>query len=159
MIDKTPDTATVSAGKRLLEHWRNSGDVTLKGSATPGQIAFFEDSNKIQLPQDFREYLRLMDGFDQDKNYQDARGFNFWPLTKLAPVARYDGHRYSFANDDSYFLFCDYLDFSWAYAVCLRPGKNDVVLVGTGNGVPKQVADSFTEFVDEYIRDDEALYP
>ena len=59
-------------------------------------------------------------------------------------------------SPDEYFVFADYLQWSWAYAVRLRSEDSSVILVGAEGDV---VAASFSEFVRLYIEDAEALYP
>jgi hypothetical protein len=161
MIEKTRDLADAALKSRLLDYWRDpdQGPPGKRQTATPESIDEFESRHGIRFPLDLRSFLEEVGGFDQGKDYQDARGFNFWPLSKISRVSDYNGHRFKFSGDRSYFLFCDYLDFSWAYAIRLGEGKNDVVAVGTSDGKPKQVARSFTEFVIDYLRDDAALYP
>jgi hypothetical protein len=59
---------------------------------------------------------------------------------------------------DHYFLFADYLQWSWAYAI--RLGSNathDVILVGTRK--PQKAAATFSEFLELYFRDSQDLYP
>jgi hypothetical protein len=158
MSDKTSEVVELNAGRRLLDYWMNAGDISLRPGATRSSIGSFERSNHVLLPRDLREYFECADGFDQETNYHDERGFNFWPLNKLTPVSRFERGHFHFEGDSGYFLFCDYLDFSWGYAISLNGGRNEVVLVGTNDGKPRHVADSFSEFVDAYFSDDDHLY-
>jgi hypothetical protein len=158
MIERTDKAVDFSAGSRLLETWQRSHEATLRAPATPKDIVSFEERHHVKLPPDLRGYFACTDGFDQKKDYQDARGFNFWPLKKLRRVSEFEDGRFGFPGDSWYFLFCDYLDFSWGYAISLKPGKNDIILVGTRDGRPRHVANSFEEFVDAYLRDDDKLY-
>lgn len=121
------------------------------------QIIAFEQAYKVAVPADFATYLACFDGFDQDEGYQDEAGFNFWPLSGICPLAEYEAGKYRFPGDEKYFLFCDYLDFSWAYAVSFEHAG--IVMVGTANGEPMPVADSYAEFLSMYLRDDAGLYP
>lgn len=148
----------LSLGMRLEEHWRESQAPTLCAPAAPEEVIRFERLHGHTLPSEFRGYLQCVNGFDQAANYQDERGFNFWPLASLSSVSEYEGGKYHFSNDDDYFIFCDYLDFCWAYAISLDPSTSKVVMVGTKDGEPKTVADSFAEFVELYLKDDERLY-
>jgi hypothetical protein len=64
------------------------------------------------------------------------------------------------AEKDSYFVFADYLQWCWAYAIRLssNPSEpNPVIHVGTIR--PKIVAPSFGGFVNSYIHDAKSLYP
>jgi hypothetical protein len=158
MNERTDKAVDFSVGSRLLEHWQRSNEATLRAPATSKDISLFEERHQVKLPPDLRGYFECADGFDQQKGYQDERGFNFWPMYKLRRVCDFEGGRFRFAGDGWYFLFCDYLDFSWGYAISLRRGKNDIVLVGARDGRSRHVANSFDEFVDAYLRDDDKLY-
>jgi hypothetical protein len=59
-------------------------------------------------------------------------------------------------DPQAHFVFADYLQWSWAYAIRLGTSGNPVIFVGAEGGV---VANSFTEFVALYVQDAEALYP
>ena len=148
----------MTAARRLEQHWRESGAADLSGPATMEDVNRFEQAYGLSLPLDFRNYVQCVDGFRQQDSYQDERGFNFWPLSKISRVDRFEEGKFHFLNDDAYFVFCDYLDFCWAYAISLGSSENRVVLVGTKDGQPKFVANSFTEFADLYLNDEPSIY-
>ena len=57
------------------------------------------------------------------------------------------------------FVFADYLNWSWAYAIRLVSDVdscNRVVIVGKNS--PERVAETFEGFVDLYLADAEGLY-
>jgi len=58
------------------------------------------------------------------------------------------------------FVFLDYMDWSWGYAVdmCVG-GAAPVYLVGTACGTAQLVAHTFNEFLELYVCDDARLYP
>ncbi len=62
----------------------------------------------------------------------------------------------SIQSPEEYFVFADYFQWSWAYAIRLGSEDSSVILVGAEGDV---VAASFSEFVRLYIEDAEALYP
>lgn len=153
------DEIDTSVGARLHQFWLREGAAVLLPPAAEQEIISFEKNNKINIPLDFRSYLRCVNGFDQYCGHQDARGFNFWPLQDIASLAGYDGGRYKFPGSSSkYFLFCDHLDFSWGYALSIDGSDHQVILVGTRDGRPKVVANSFTTFVDAYLNDAPVIY-
>lgn len=155
MMESTNPLQAHTFVQHLLQHWR--GSATVRGAASADEIEAFEQTYQVKLPDDFRTYLECADGFDQEACYQDQAGFNFWPLSSVRPVAEYDGGKYGFPEDRRYFLFCDYLDFCWGYAVSFKDSK--VVMVGTAVGRPIPVAESFEDFIRMYLRDDALLYP
>ncbi len=64
-----------------------------------------------------------------------------------------------FPGAEFFFVFADYLHWSWAYAIRLskRPAEEcSVVLIG--KQFPITVASSFEEFVNLYIADSPKLY-
>ena len=69
-------------------------------------------------------------------------------------------HQPNVERPAEYFVFADYLQWSWAYAIRLvnQPlESNEIIHVGTN--IPTVVATSFTEFLTLYLRDDKKLYP
>lgn len=145
---------------RLLEHWKNDSSASIQNPATQQEIALFERKNKAVISNDFKNYLILANGFDQSDNYHDEHGFNFWPIEQICNVHTFEDGRFSFSDSDSYYIFCDYLDFSWAYAINFAPekGGDTVIAIGTKNNIPTVVAKNFSEFVEIYLRDDDRLY-
>ncbi len=149
-----------NTGNRLLNFWADQPAPSLQLPVSQQEIGNFEKSNSIFLPDDFKNYLNHVNGFSQDENYQDGNGFNFWPIDKIRRVSEYDEGKWDFSGADTYFIFCDYLDLCWAYAIQLTSDikENKVVMVGTRDSTPIVVSKDFSEFVDLYLRDDERLY-
>jgi hypothetical protein len=94
----------------------------------------------------------------------DPKGFAFWPLSRVRDVIK-ECAEHSLAlpevlDPDKYFVFADYLQWSWAYAIHLNDSTlqtNQIIHVGTLG--PKMVARSFAEFVGDYLGDAKELYP
>lgn len=125
------------------------------------EIRDFEMSNGVLLPGDFVDYLLHANGFNQEQGQQDENGFNFWPLEKVMCLSVVDGGVFAAVGFDDFFVFADYLDFSWAYAIRLglSTGNNEVAIVGTSDGQPQIIANSFSEFVRLYLMGDSRLLP
>jgi hypothetical protein len=148
--------------EKLLAHWR-SMDLKIPFGNSPAAISDFETRHRVVLPDDFREYFRAVDGMSRVGGPDcDKDGFSFWQLEKVRPVSeRVQKHKsllLSVEEPDHYFLFADYLQWSWAYAI--RLGSNathDVILVGTRK--PQKAAATFSEFLELYFRDSQDLYP
>lgn len=147
-------------GSSLLEHWTSDSSASIQNPATQQEITLFENTNKAVMPNAFKNYLILVNGFNQSGKYHDDSGFNFWPIEKICSVHPFEDGRFSFSDADSYYIFCDYLDFSWAYAINFSPekGEDTVIAIGTKNNFPKVIAKDFSEFVEIYLRDDDRLY-
>ena len=143
----------------LREYWAVDG-VEIMPPVSCEIIRDFEQSQQTTLPPDFVRYLKFANGFNQFGEYQDKNGFNFWPVDQIYRVSDYDEGRFNFESGDKYFIFCDYMDFSWGYAIRIdRSGPCDVVLVGSRNGSPESVASSFSDFMTLYLRNDPIIYP
>jgi SMI1 / KNR4 family (SUKH-1) len=151
------------SSSKLISYWR-SQNLRIAPGNPEGKVREFESRYGVVLPPDFREYFIGVDGMTQVGGHDcDPTGFAFWPLARLKSVVE-ECAEHSLAlpevsDPDRYFVFADYLQWSWAYAIHLsdRPsGPNPVIHVGTIR--PKVVAGSFTEFVDLYLRDARELY-
>ena len=110
-----------------------------------------------------RKYFRRANGMkDTWPGDQDPNGFSFWPLSKVRWVpeelAETSPHTSAFPGAEDFYVFADYMGWSWAYAIRLSSsqGKNLVILVG--KELPELVAKSFSAFVDVYVIDSPALY-
>jgi hypothetical protein len=74
-------------------------------------------------------------------------------------VDAFDGGRFASADTATLLLFADYLGWSWAYAIKVgSEGNSSVHIVGTVDGCPHRVADSFAEFAELYMTDDARIY-
>lgn len=129
------------------------------------QIQQFEARYKVSLPDDMRDYFATVNGMvealcqDQDQN-----GFCYWPLKRVKTVievAKYLRNKsFVFRGAESFFVFSDYLSWCWGYAIRLSQNRsegNDVILLCCRN--PIKIANSFSEFIELYLVDDEKLYP
>jgi len=150
--------------ERLVRHWIDSGLKISKG-CSPSDVQRFELENRVTLPEDFRLYFLNVNGMLPDAREDcDRNGFCFWPLSGVKSVVKelalHSSSIPGSAEDHVYFVFADYFQWSWAYAIRLlevATGPNPVIHVGTLK--PKVVADSFTQFVELYLLDAEQLYP
>jgi len=141
--------------ERLLAHWRADGHVRLGPPTTEAELNSFERKYSVQLPLVMRAYLEQVNGFMPPDN-QDREGFSFWPLRQITRVSDFRNCRYG-ARSELY-LFADYLDWSWAYAVTLVGPMSSVFIVGTADGEPQMVSTSIDEFIELYLVDDPRIY-
>jgi hypothetical protein len=147
--------------EQLMNYWRAQGLPIAEG-VSEGELRRFESEHGLSIPKDFREYFTSSNGMVQRGGADvDPQGFAFWPLEKVKPLpvvcAEFRVTVPKVENPKRYFVFADYLQWSWAYSIRLGTTENNVILVGAGDG--DVVASSFTEFVSQYIADGEALYP
>jgi hypothetical protein len=140
----------MSITRQLRAHWGSHG-VQPASAATPAEIASFEQAFGIVLPADFREYLTSLNGMDLGhEGAMDNELISFWRLSDI----RRD-HVESPARSDL-FAFADWSIDAHLYA--LQLSSNDqaatpVFIVGGEHLL--RIADSFTDFVEGYLRNDE----
>ena len=150
--DREPDL------DRLIARWKAEGAVIRRG-VQEERLSEFEEHNGVVLPWDFKRYFLTADGLSND----GGDGFLFWPLAsvKSVPAVCTEENVPLPVVDEpnQYFVFADYLQWSWAFAIYLADqivARNPVVLVGTPE--PTVVAQSFSAFVELYLDDSPDLY-
>src|SRR6266581_8352384 len=152
-----------TSSSKLISHWR-SQNLRIALGNPEGKVREFESRNGVILPPDFREYFLSVDGMAQVGGHDcDPTGFAFWPLARVISVVRECAEHSlplrEFPDPDKHFVFADYLQWSWAYAIRLSEHVSDANQgIHVASLRPKVVANSFTEFVDLYLRDARALY-
>jgi hypothetical protein len=151
----------MSAVDQLVAYW-SAQQLPLAKGVPEVDVRTFEVRHGITLPSDFREYLARLNGHVQRGGVDvDREGFAFWPLERIQPLPLVCSETAvpipPVERPECYFVFADYLQWSWAYAIRLGPTNNAIIFVGAGNG--EVIADSFTEFVRLYVVDSPALYP
>jgi len=149
---------------QLIESWR-SQNLPIQRACGEDDIRSFETRYKIALPPDIREYFLNVNGMTPyGTGYQDEEGFSFWSLETMRTLVEdneaLDRRYLRLKEEDSFFLFCDYMDWSWAYAVKILPGSSvaeGIYLVCCRS--PIKIADSFSDFVRLYLERSDQLYP
>ena len=143
----------------LVKFWR-SEDLPIADGVPNALLDEFERQQGVVLPGDFREYFVRVNGMLERGAGCGSRGFTFFPIRDVKPVAKVcEENGLELPEIDhvsQYYVFADYLQWSWAYAIRLDPQENPVVQIGTL--VPTVVANSFTEFLKMYLHDDPGLY-
>jgi hypothetical protein len=153
------------AADKLSRYWAGQ-KLPVQPGATRGAVKQFETTYGVSFPAEIRDYFLKHDGMSPYSPYdKDKNGFSFWELSRVRPAAEElaeAGPPHEAGPElDHYFVFADYLDWSWAYAIRLTSDPLEggrVVMLGMG-GVPPEIASSFGEFVDLVIRDSPRLYP
>jgi len=152
----------MTATEQLLKHWQ-AQRLPISAGVTESELTRFESDYALRLPEDLREYFVRLNGMVQRGGCDvDQEGFAFWPLERFRPlpvVCVESGVTVPIIEGpESYFVFADYFQWSWAYAIRLGTAwENAVVLVGAEK--VEVVGSSFTEFVRHYVVDSAVLYP
>ena len=143
----------------LVEYWRSQG-IRLAPPADEAQIEWFEQRYGLQIILEFRDYLLTVNGMLQFANDDcDSNMFAFWQLNRIRPIADECPELQRSPEEGQYFVFADYMIWSWAYAVDLAASSataGRVILVG---GLREQiVSPTFSGFVRLYTEDSRQLY-
>ena len=148
--------------ERLINLWRRTSvdqfrgnGVAIRSPTTPQEIQAFESKHDVVLPADMTEYFLTVDGMHDDF---DSAMNRFWPLHMVRPVDEY----LTELNQDRMaypgcFVFADHSLDICAWTVQL--GKTRTLVSGpvfevSSNYIAgQQIAQSFTAFVDTYLKD------
>jgi hypothetical protein len=150
---------SISNVQRLKNHWL-SHDVKFNAGVSEASLAAFEAEFNVLLPSDLRDYFLAMNGMPDEVTDDDLN--RFWMLEELTtlPTGAPDYARENYIdNPESLFLFADYS--IWAHAYAIRLGSvslqsHEVVIIGYKS--PVTIAQSFSEFVDLYLTDNDRLH-
>jgi hypothetical protein len=147
---------------RLLDRWKSQG-LSPRPPCTFEEVRAFEQRERVVLPADLRAYWFSVDGMpDKMGQSQDSEGFSFWPLSRVIRADRELQRKSSQTTPpvdcSDYYVFADYLDWSWAYAVKLRSTEAGKVII-VGAQTVSLVAGSFSDFIEVYLADGRNLYP
>jgi hypothetical protein len=150
----------MSALAHVLEYWSNTNAHAEPGASVE-QLAKFENTHDVRLPEAFAELYRRANG-----NQGDSNLLRFWPLDEIHRLNEDEQLRGSPsalpADATEYFAFADYMIFSHLYASRLTAdvrSRNPVLWVMDSERVA-EIAPSFEEFLRAYARNpDGILFP
>ena len=144
-------------GESLKQFWSQQG-VKLKLGASEIEIFAFENKYNIRLPEDLKVYFSTVNGFDNSD--VDEEFITFLPLEEIEPLSI---NWSQVAEAKSYFIFADYSISCHVYAIKLTIDTkfdNPIFIDFNDNKSPTQIADSFSEFAQSYIKNDyKVLFP
>jgi len=108
----------------------------------------------LTLPDDFRAYLLHVAPKDQEE--WDDENVLWWPAERIKNVP--DEYACGLAKpfvswENSTLFFMDYAIWCWAWAICCSDDEHRGKVLVVGMECDKVVANSFSEFVDMYLRD------
>lgn len=140
--------------QELIDLWRHAG-LAIRPGVNLSAILAFEARYGITMPDDLRAYWMAVDGMEDDLDPGLSR---FWPLDLVKPVSDEltDIHPDRWAYPGCY-VFGDHCIWCLGWAVELgrqRTERSGPVFQVTGGDAPgRQVASSFTAFVEMYLAD------
>ncbi len=144
-------------GKSLKQFWLQQG-IKLKLGASEIELFAFENKYNVRLPEDLKDYFSTVNGFDDSD--VDGEYITFLSLEEIEPLSI----NWSQADEaKSYFIFADYSISCHVYAIKLTEDTkfdNPIFIDFNDNKSPTQIADSFSEFAQSYIKNDyKVLFP
>lgn len=143
--------------QRLQRHWAATGDYVQTTTHAEGEVAALESRYGVRLPDDFREYLLVSCSVDENL-WDEVVGW--WPLDRIKNI--HDEYQHAVRNPQvvasigTYLFFADYLAWCWAWAIACGDDENRGRVVAI-SGHDRFVADSFSDFVDLYIVNQDTL--
>lgn len=144
---------------QLIAHWQ-ANDCAACAGASAEEIENFQRHYEVVLPSSVRAYFEAANGQCEEMG-NDL--FRFWPLSEVKPVSEeLDSDIHTDRLDfPGYFVFADYLIWSWGYAVKIESISEFAAPVHclTGEKHTRQVASSFVEFIQKYLTNDESIMP
>ena len=147
----------IESVEALKTFWLRQG-VKLRRGATKEEFAAFETTYNVSLPEDLREYLASVNGFDGAEHWMtDDEVITFLGLDEMKPLSEYWSP--AVAESEYYFVFADYSLAAHVYAIRLdASGHGSDVVVVYDRTV--EVAKSFSEFIEGYLGNNDAvLFP
>lgn len=143
-------------GDRLKAHWLAQG-LAVRAGVSAEQIRSFEFAHGLVLPDDFRDYLAVVNGTGRSTE-MDAALFCFWSLEELTSLNTKFPDGPWFEAPIAYFLFADHSLNLPAYAMRLGASPTAIApIIAVYSDAHEyswyRVADSFTSFVERYLTD------
>lgn len=149
--------------QKLKEKWISEG-ICLSSEVNEKALESFQNENNLILPNDFKEYLQLL---DETSGKCTNNLYAFYCVSQIKKVSDEFSDWEGTPNYQSllalnkfnnFFVFANYSFNLFAYAINLYScSKKNEVYVFCGEH-HKKIADSFTEFIDLYLSDSIDLY-
>jgi cell wall assembly regulator SMI1 len=111
--------------------------ITLYPAASLGQIAYFEHTYKIILPDDIKTFYRFCDGFESAEDL-----FRIIPLDEIGSRMETD-----FFYIAEYLIYCD----MWGLKINPSDRNDYIIFVGTDKCRELKLTNSFTEFLERFL--------
>lgn len=136
---------------RVREYWL-AQEVRIRPGASIEELDAFERRNGVRLPTDVRMVLRAVNGFEEGE--WDEEMVEWYPISRWEPMTAPTHVTETFPDAASYYLFADYCLNGILYAIRLVPGPDEQgIVVGWTDGDPWQLASSFSELLEAYLRE------
>ncbi len=141
------------AWQLLTLWWQATDSHVTDGANSPEGVAALAGRYDVTLPADFHAYL--LRGCPMEDHGMDEELGTWWPLERVRNLLEEEGcgpEPGLPGNGARYLLFADHLIWCWAWAISCEPGPTYGQVVRVSDTI-RVVADSFTDFVERYVRD------
>jgi hypothetical protein len=139
---------------QLQQWWSQTGsDIETEAILSP-RIEGLERRYGLLLPEDFKQYLRLSSPIEVALDYETTTWWHFERIKNLPDEISGEVEPFIAKRGGKYLFFADYSFWCWAWAISCADDetRGKVAMIG-GRGYDKLVAESFSDFVQKYIRD------
>jgi hypothetical protein len=152
---------TASAARKVELTWTEpleglkallAGEGAIPCPDSEARVARLEERYSISIPTDFRRYLLHIAPL---KDAMDGEITDWWSLDRICNIPgdyRQEVSEPIASEAAAYLFFADYMMWCWAWAVCCSDGPNRGRVALIGADPDGFVADSFTGFVERYLR-------
>jgi hypothetical protein len=144
----------VEAYRKLQRWWKESSKDVSTTTISPIQIQELERRYAVCLPEDFKAYLLASSPVEE---LWDGENTIWWHFDRIRNIPDEYEHEVSnpqiASRQSQYLFFADHCIWCWAWAIsCTNDGNRGKVAI-IGGAPDRFVADSFSEFVEKYLRD------
>ncbi len=142
--------------EKLRQEWLRQRLVVGSGVSEQA-LAQFESEHRVVLPADFRQYLSVLNGLPDTGS--DDNFIFFWSLERINSLAKEYPNSIE-PGADCYFIFADWSISCHDYVIRLSNDTNVTTPIFVTYNPVQQIASSFSEFIERYLKDDqELLFP
>jgi len=139
--------------EKLRQEWIRQRLVVGSGISEQ-ELAQFESEHHIILPADFRQYLAVLNGLPDTGS--DDNFIFFWPLERINSLAK-EYPDSTEPDSDRYFIFADWSISCHEYIIRLSNNVHIPTPVFVTYNPVQQIASSFSEFIERYLKNDQNL--
>jgi hypothetical protein len=152
--------AVVTLAQATIQaHWRSSVRNPAAFVQPALVVSEIEDRYRVRLPDDFKAYM--LKSAPQD-DFWDAEDVIWWSPSRIKNIPDEYPHPVSDLSiadaAATCLFFADYMIWCWAWVVCCDEGPNRGKVAVVGGSPDRWIADSFTDFVERYVRDPAIAY-
>jgi hypothetical protein len=144
-------------GESLKNYWLRQG-IKINPGVSEMELSTFEHKYNVRLPEDLKDYFYMVNGFHNSD--VDGEFITFLPLYEIEPLSV---NWSQVPEAKSYFILADYCISCHVYAIKLTKDTNfdnPVFIDFNDKKSPTQIADSFSEFAQSYLKNDyKVLFP